>query len=324
MADESSKPKLQPNFVTGTERLRRELGAKIEEQAKQLASQAEALEDLLARVTALELTSGGGDARAIAAEAKARADEKAAEKREAAEAAQRLKDGGLELVLAAEEGREDDALGWIASEQCALDERNADGKTALMIACESGLAALAAKLIEVGADVAAKDDSATTALVYAIESKLDAVALAMLGVTGAGAVNVNAVNDSGSSALTMACYKGRDAVAVRLIELGANVAHADLEGDTPLSLAKSKASKMPLTLAAIAKAGSAAALPGKVSPPPRKPSSGGGGGSPVATPPGLPPPRGPPGGPPPPAAGLPPPRGPPPAALPPPRGPPPK
>jgi ankyrin repeat protein len=112
--------------------------------------------------------------------------------------------------------------------------RNRSGKTALMLASESGCHKVVEKLLEEDADINAKDHRAKTALILAAGSGHSQVVAALLDKGGA---DPNAGSRQGQSALIEATNNGHAKVVSKLLAKGANVNARDLSGATPLIVA---------------------------------------------------------------------------------------
>ena len=114
-----------------------------------------------------------------------------------------------------------------------VNAKNEYGTTALMEAAENGHTNVAELLIENGVDVNAKDDDDWTALMWATLKGYTEVAELLINHDA----NVNAKSKYGRTALMLASLKGHAEVAELLIKHGANVNVKTNEGWTALMLA---------------------------------------------------------------------------------------
>ena len=109
------------------------------------------------------------------------------------------------------------------------DQLDAD----LRIAASKGETEMINLLLELGADIEAKNYDGNTALMYAaFWGKTEMVNLLLK--RGA---NIEAKNDNGNTALMYAAYGGKTETVTRLLELGANIEAKDNDGNTALMYA---------------------------------------------------------------------------------------
>ena len=128
----------------------------------------------------------------------------------------------------------------------ALESRNAEGFTAVCIAAERGHASVVEVLCDAGLDPAQRGGGGWTPLMWAARNgHLECVAAlcrraAPTGNGGTSALDLDATNDNGSTAVMVAATCGHAAVIASLAEAGANLhvstAH---NGSTALHLASS-------------------------------------------------------------------------------------
>jgi ankyrin repeat protein len=113
----------------------------------------------------------------------------------------------------------------------ALDARDRDGRTALLIATRAGAADAARLLIEAGADVNAKDLIADTPFLYAsAEGRLDILKL----ILATGRANLADTNRYGGNALIPAAHHGHPGTVRELLKTGIDVDHVNRLGWTAL------------------------------------------------------------------------------------------
>ena len=105
------------------------------------------------------------------------------------------------------------------------------GHVALTLACQLGMNDVAEALLRLGADVNAADADGVTALMWACSSGL--AVYATLLQRGA---SVHAVSKSGDTPLLRACSVQMDQVALELLHRGASATAADKQGVTALKL----------------------------------------------------------------------------------------
>ncbi len=125
----------------------------------------------------------------------------------------------------------------------ALNAQSSDykGMTSLMIACEKAKEDYALQLIELGADLTLKDVGGRTALHYAVQNGLEIVVQQILGKTK-GLQNTvpyidEAMHNTKSTALMLACKTGQKKMALDLIHAGADLNLKDESGRTALHYA---------------------------------------------------------------------------------------
>ncbi len=111
---------------------------------------------------------------------------------------------------------------------------DADGKTPLLFAAEKGHAEIFALLLDAGADIHAKDHNGDTVLMYVASWGNVTIMQKLLTPKPDVAVNVNAINKLGITALIFALHEGHVEVASMLIEAGASVHIVDEYGKTVL------------------------------------------------------------------------------------------
>jgi len=120
-----------------------------------------------------------------------------------------------------------------AFQQRAVNERDADGVTALMLAGLSGSSGEVGQLLDQGADVNAQSRGGTTALMLAsLKGRTEAIG----PLLGKGA-DVNAQDKGGRTALMYASLGGHTAVVGQLLGRGADLDVEDEDGKTALMYA---------------------------------------------------------------------------------------
>lgn len=145
--------------------------------------------------------------------------------------------GGQPVLLAAAATEEDDPVGvqLLLKHKAKIDSRDSQARSALHEAALAGHAEIIAALLAAGADVHARDDLGRTPLLDAARGG-HAAALDALAAAGALAT---VVDGEGRNALMLACTG--DAVPAvlvrRLLELGVDPDHADLQGKRAVDLA---------------------------------------------------------------------------------------
>lgn len=115
----------------------------------------------------------------------------------------------------------------------SVQEKNAHGQTALMVAIHYEHTEMAGKILDAGARVHAKDHQDNTALVWCGYKGHSGIALRLLR---AGA-RIDDCNSLGRSVLTQAAAKGHDDFLRALIAAGVDANHIDKRGETPLTAA---------------------------------------------------------------------------------------
>ena len=145
--------------------------------------------------------------------------------------------GKTALIYACQMTMSDVALALIATGQSNPDQVDADGHTALINACLWAMNDVALALIETGdSNPGIADVGGYTALICACMAQMSDVALALIAT---GDSNPSQVNRSGSTALIYACAMPMPAVALALIRTGdSNPSQVDGNGHTALSFAQ--------------------------------------------------------------------------------------
>ena len=145
--------------------------------------------------------------------------------------------GKTALIYACQMTMSDVALALIATGQSNPDQVDADGHTALINACLWAMNDVALALIETrNSKPEIADAGGYTALICACMVQMSDVALALIAT---GDSNPSQVNRSGSTALIYACAMPMPAVALALIRTGdSNPSQVDGNGHTALSFAQ--------------------------------------------------------------------------------------
>ncbi|KJH52576.1 ankyrin repeat protein [Dictyocaulus viviparus] len=113
-----------------------------------------------------------------------------------------------------------------------IDCIDSDGRTAFQLAAIHGHLNVVEKLLELGADEAHKDNDGAVALHYAVA--LGDVDLCRPLATS---VTVNAIDRNGNHPLINACHTDNEQVIRELLNLGANVDHLSLNGQSAMRVA---------------------------------------------------------------------------------------
>ena len=146
-------------------------------------------------------------------------------------------EGATPALLPAAGGEEDEAAGvqLLLKHKARVDARDARGRSALHEAARAGHVEILAALLAAGADAHARDASARTPLLDAAQGgRLGAV-----DALAAARADATAVDAQGRGALALACLGEAPSAALlrRLVELGADPAHADHAGRRAADLA---------------------------------------------------------------------------------------
>ena len=110
-----------------------------------------------------------------------------------------------------------------------VHEQAADGRAPLHVACAEGHAAAALALLHAGASAGLTSADGSSALHEAAAAGLSSLLHPLLT---AGAALDGVAGDGKRSALVAACFRGREAAALALLEAGADAALADRKGWT--------------------------------------------------------------------------------------------
>lgn len=145
-------------------------------------------------------------------------------------------EGNTPLMRALGDRKKTAAASLILEHKPELDHRSQkDGRTALLMAINTGCTDLALKMIWLGADASLAEDCGMTPLMSASLAGYDAVVDAILEETGGADIDLK--NASGRTALHIAAGRGQKKVVERLIAAGADVNIADADGATALMAA---------------------------------------------------------------------------------------
>ena len=108
-----------------------------------------------------------------------------------------------------------------------MNIQNNGGDTALHLACIHGLEDVVSKLIAKGAKVDAVDANGSSALILACSKRHSKIALQLIETA-----DVNITDKDGNTALQLACLGGLEDVVSKLIEKGAKVDAVDANGNS--------------------------------------------------------------------------------------------
>lgn len=136
------------------------------------------------------------------------------------------------LCLAAKAGKADEVKSLLTSKDA--DERDTDGRTALMWAAGKGHLDIANLLLEAGANINATEFDGTTPLVWAAGSGHTNIVQRLLQQKA----TVNLAAEDGSTALMLAAGEGHADVVKILIAAGADLNIRDEDGETALTWAQ--------------------------------------------------------------------------------------
>nr|WP_299454833.1 ankyrin repeat domain-containing protein [uncultured Microscilla sp.] len=121
----------------------------------------------------------------------------------------------------------------------AVNQKNAQGFTPLILAAYYDQLPVVAYLIEQGADISAVDASGNTALMGACFKGYEQLVSQLIAL----GADVNVRNVQGATALIYACMFDKQAIAQLLLEHGADASIKDTQGNTALDHAKAKGLK---------------------------------------------------------------------------------
>ncbi len=139
-------------------------------------------------------------------------------------------DPGMTLIEAVEAGNTGKAL-ELVSGGAPLEARDAENRTALLLATRGNLVEIAAALVKAGADVNAKDSIHDTPFLYAgAEGRNDILKL----IVATGKANLRDTNRYGGTALIPAAHHGHPETVRLLLDTAIDVDHVNNLGWTAL------------------------------------------------------------------------------------------
>lgn len=141
--------------------------------------------------------------------------------------------GGTALMYAVL-GNDPDMIAYLLPLSRSIDAKSTNGWTAVMIAAAKGFDDAIARLVASGADPDLADVYEWSPLMRAIDNRHASVVDFLLSVN---AVDVNRINENGSSALHIAATNGDIRTAVQLIERGVDISLQDKNGFTAEQIA---------------------------------------------------------------------------------------
>lgn len=153
-----------------------------------------------------------------------------------AEINRRNGNGGTALMYAAVGGHTE-IVDLLIRHGADVDARGTNGWGALMVACAKGYVPIVERLLAAGADADLPDVYGWTPLMRAIYEQRQAVARELLSESD---VELDAVNDHGSSALHLAAIVGDRDTARALVNRGADTDLADTDGRTAADIAEAR------------------------------------------------------------------------------------
>ena len=141
--------------------------------------------------------------------------------------------GGTTLMYAVL-GNDSGMIEVVLSREPELDAQSTNGWTAVMIAAAKGFKDSMQQLFAAGADINLPDVYQWTPLMRAIDNRHSSVVSYLLSLP---VIEVNQVNENGSTALHIAAQAGDEAAVAKLLELGSVVTVADKNGFTAVDVA---------------------------------------------------------------------------------------
>ena len=144
--------------------------------------------------------------------------------------------GGTALMYAAVGGHTE-IVDLLIRHGADVDARGTNGWGALMVACAKGYVPIVERLLAAGADADSSDVYGWTPLMRAIYEQRNAVVRELLTESD---VDLDAVNDHGSSALHLAAIVGDRDIARALVNRGADMDLADTDGRTAADIAEAR------------------------------------------------------------------------------------
>jgi ankyrin repeat protein len=151
--------------------------------------------------------------------------------------------GVTALHLAIEQPRNRDIWKILFKKRLNVDFKDEDKTTPLHQAVKKGNDEIVGLLLEIGADIEARDKNGETPLFYAVSRSRHSGYHKVLDILLEKGSNVNTVDESGATVLHHAAKSGSGSVTLRLIKHGANIKARDSDGLTALQLARGKASE---------------------------------------------------------------------------------
>ena len=152
------------------------------------------------------------------------------------EAVNKQDTGGRTPLLHAISGGHVGCVQRLLEARCSTSVVDAHGRTPLLVAASAGNASLCRLLVRSGADVnfASEGGANITPLMASIENEHVACSLLLMDELRA---DVHLRNSQGACALTYACKRGIETVAVALVQRGVSVDSSNCRGTTPLMVA---------------------------------------------------------------------------------------
>lgn len=141
--------------------------------------------------------------------------------------------GGTTLMYAVL-GNQSKMIDLLLVQLSDLNAQSTNGWTAVMIAAAKGFAGAMAQLHAAGADVNLADVYQWTPLMRSVDNRHTDVAKYLLSTPG---IDVDHVNENGSTVLHIAAQVGDAETVTRLLQLNAKVSIKDVNGFTPLDVA---------------------------------------------------------------------------------------
>ncbi len=137
---------------------------------------------------------------------------------------------GIPFVLNAVKNKQEQTAEILIKNGFYLNDEDADGNTALMLAAKNGNSALLKSLIQAGADINHQNSNLDTALHLAIDKMQQESVKLLLGKK----IEINTTNKNDFTPLMIAIHKGHTEIVHLLITNGAAVNHTNSAGETAL------------------------------------------------------------------------------------------
>ena len=145
--------------------------------------------------------------------------------------------GWTPLMIASYKGHKAVVSALLNSKHDIINTQADTGATALYVACQEGHHEIASALLNANANPNIATKIGSTPLMMASDSNKEECVYVVLKVRSSVHVDIDATNNKGETALTMACRKGHNGIVRILLKEGADTSKETTTGDTAISIA---------------------------------------------------------------------------------------